>query len=71
MLTGENLTPHLTQSIEELVMPNNKFMVQHCRNLDAYNVWVKKYLHARIILLSNMNDDLLEEYYIYSRTKEL
>jgi len=70
-LTGEDLTTHLTQKMEEPIMPDHGYVAQHCRNLEAYNEWLKKYLHAHIIMLSCMNDDLLGEYHVYSKSTEI
>ena len=65
LLNDQELSEHTENSIVQPVMAEGVIEAQHRRALDAYKAWHKKNYRARIILLTNMDDNLMVEYQQY------
>ena len=54
-----------------LVEPEQGNTIQHRRDLDVYQAWKKKNCNARIMMLSNMQDDSICKFKKYETTQEM
>lgn len=54
-----------------MTLPENNDTPQHVKHLKAYQAWKKKNSLARIMLLSNIYDDIMREFRQYSDAKDM